>query len=144
MQKYANGTFELEPDEALILESSVPECRYWGVQLVDDLFLSIDWMNRQTSLNGHTARLDRDGRLRAVISARDPGVPNWLDTAGYRSGGIQGRWKHSDQWPELRMFKVHVDRVREHLPDDTPAISLEERDAAIRQRRRGAQLRRRW
>ena len=38
--------------------------------------------NRQSSLNGHQAVLDPDGVFRAVISARDPGVPNWLDTGG--------------------------------------------------------------
>lgn len=144
VQKYANGTFELDADEALILECSVPECRYWSIHLIDDLFLSLDWMNRQTSLNGHTARIDRDGRFRVVISSHDPGVPNWLDTAGYRSGGMQGRWKHCSAWPELSMVKVAFDQVRAHLPHDTPVIAPEQRDEAIRLRRKGAQLRRRW
>ena len=37
------------------------------------------------------AALD-SGKFRAVISLEDPGVPNWLDPAGYTEGGIYGRW----------------------------------------------------
>ena len=36
-------------------------------------------------LNGHQAVLD-DGVFRAVVAHRDPGVANWLDTAGNRRG----------------------------------------------------------
>jgi hypothetical protein len=34
--------------------------------------------------------------------------------------------------------------IRKHLPADTPAMSAQERDASLRLRRKGAQLRRRW
>ena len=44
---------------------------------------TIDYANHQSSLNGFQAVLDDDGVFRAVVSARDPGVANWLDTAGH-------------------------------------------------------------
>ena len=41
---------------------------------------------RQTMLNGHAARIDTDGKLRIVVSARATGVANWLDTLGKGRG----------------------------------------------------------
>ena len=144
-QRYIEGLFELEPHEALIYETEIPaQCRYWNVQLTDLLWAGIDWTNRQTSLNGHSARLDRDGRFRAVICGEDPGVPNWLDTAGYRTGAILGRWTECSSYPVPTVTKIPLAAVRGYLPADTPNVTLEERDTQLRSRRRAAQLRRRW
>lgn len=143
--KYVLGSFELAPDEALIYETEMPErCRYWNLQTTDALWISTDWVNRQISINGHQARLDADGRFRAVISATDPGVPNWLDTVGYARGGVVGRFYEASDAPSPRITKVKIAEVRTHLPADTPQVGPEERDAALRARRRAAQLRRRW
>ena len=144
-QMYIHGIFELGPDEALIYETELPEeCRYWSVTLYDLNGSAIDYMNRQTSLNGHTARVDEDGRFRAVISASDPGVPNWLDTAGYSIGEIFGRWQDSSSNPVPEVKKVPVADVRQYLPSDTPVVSAQARDESVRQRNKAAQLRRRW
>ncbi len=145
VQTYIYGMFELEEDEALIYETEIPEqYRYWAIQLNDDIFRSIDWVNRQTSLNDYSARLDDDGKFRAVISARDPGVPNWLDTAGYRKGAMFGRWYKCSSTPTPTITKVKVADVRQHLPENTPVVTSEERELAIRTRRKEYQLRRRW
>lgn len=144
-QGYIEGMFELKPDEALIYETEMPkQCRYWNISLTDMLWSLVDYMNRQSSLNGYTARLDKDGKFRAVISATDPGVPNWLDTAGYATGSLFGRWKECSSMPVPVLTKVKLAEVRNYLPADTPIVTAEERDAAIRLRRKGAQLRRRW
>jgi hypothetical protein len=37
---------------------------------------------RRASLNRRQTVLEPDGSFRMVVSARDPGTPNWLDTAG--------------------------------------------------------------
>lgn len=142
---YAGGLFDLGPDEALIYETAVPkQYRYWSIQLLDMFFGMIDSMNGQSSLNAHTSRLDTDGKFRYVISATDPGVPNWLDTGGYGKGSMLGRWVECGDAPAPILTKVKLAEVRKHLPPDTPLVSAEERDAAIRLRRKGAQLRRRW
>ncbi len=144
-QEYIEGQFEIAPDEALIYETEVPKtCRYWGVQVMDMLMVAIDWMNRQSSLNAHSARIDKDGKFRAVLAGSDPGVPNWLDTAGYRKGGIIGRWTECSSNPTPTITKVKLADVRKHLPADTPVVTAEARDASLRLRRKGAQLRRRW
>jgi Protein of unknown function (DUF1214) len=144
-QRYLQGVFELKDDEALILETVVPtQCKYWMFHLLDELLSSIDSLNRQTSLNGGQAVVDADGKFRAVISAQDPGVPNWLDTAGYARGVIQGRWWDCSSYPQPTVTKVNIADIRQHLPADTTVVSAEARDAAIRLRRKGAQMRKRW
>ena len=95
-------------------------------------------------MNGFTARTDADGLFRTVISAQDPGVPNWLDTTGLRTGIIQARFEGCDSWPEFKTSVIKVADVRSHVPADTPMITAEQRDASIRVRRKGAQMRKRW
>jgi hypothetical protein len=145
-QFYAYGGFELGSGEALLIEAPVPEkVGYWNIQVGDDLGFTWDWMSRQTSLNGFTTVIDDDRVARFVISAEDPGVPNWLDTMGYLTGTICSRWEACSAPPaEYRATKVAMPDLRQHLPPNTPVISAGDRDAAIRRRRRGAQLRKRW
>ena len=144
-QVYLEGLFDLAEDEALILETDIPKSvRYWGFLVTDDQFGTVDWMNRQSSLNGHQASLDEDGKFRGVVCSRDPGVPNWLDTGDYRYGGIQGRWNKADSCPMPTTKKVKLRNLREHLPPETPTVSAAARDLQLRERRMGAQFRRRW
>jgi hypothetical protein len=144
-QIYLEGLYDLEDDEVLIMETEVPrKCLYWSFFLITDQMASVDWMNRQSSLNGFQAKLDSDGKFRAVMSKRDPGVPNWLDTGGYNYGIIHGRWHEADSSPEPATMKVKLAELRNHLPKDTPTVSAEQRDASLRERRVGAQFRRKW
>ncbi len=144
-QHYYQGLFRLEPGKALLLETDLPErVRYWNVQLSDMLWNSVDWMNRQSSLNGGQARLDGDGRFRAVIALEDPGVPNWLDPGGNSEGAIMLRWTEASSGPEPRLRLINLADLRGELPEDTPSVSPEVREAQLRSRRRGVQLRRRW
>ena len=144
-QVYMDGLYDLQADEALILELEVPQnCFYWSFVIYDELWHTTGWMNRQASINGHAAHIDSDGMFRAVISAQDPGVPNWLDNAGYQRGGIFGRFKKCPGKLEPSMKKIKISGLREHLPSDTPTVSADEREEALRARRRAIQLRRRW
>jgi hypothetical protein len=144
-QYYIEGMFDINADEALIVETEVPkQCRYWDFQLTDELWSSVDWMHHQSSLNGHTAKLDKDGKFRAVVSTQDPGVPNWLDTTGLKKGLLYGRWSGCDSHPTPTVTKIKVADARKYLPANTPVVTAEARDATIRLHRKGVQLRRRW
>lgn len=144
-QHYYQGLFRLEPGKALLLETDLPDrVRYWNVQLSDMVWNSVDWMNRQSSLNGGQARLDADGRFRAVIALEDPGVPNWLDPGGNLEGAIMLRWTEASSGPEPSLRLVDLAELRAQLPADTPQVSPETREAQLRARRRGVQWRRRW
>jgi hypothetical protein len=144
-QVYLDGAFEIADDEALILETPVPaKCRYWQILLADDRFTTIDWVNHQSSLNDAQVHLDKDGRFRAVIAARDPGVPNWLDTNQERWGIIQMRWNRCSEAPTPTVRKVPLKDVRQFLPADTAVVSPAERERQLRERREAAQLRQLW
>jgi hypothetical protein len=145
VQVYWRGIFEILPGEALLLETELPDTRpYWNIQLADSLWNQLELVYRQTSLNGHQARIDSDGRFRAVLSLEDPGVPNWLDTAGHRLGTMVGRWYDCSSTPLPTLKKVKLSGLRQHLPHDTPVVQPAERQAVLRDRCRGAQFRRRW
>src|SRR5262249_1469428 len=66
---------------------------YQGIQLGSMWYISLDYINHQTSLTADQARTDPDGMLRFVISERDPGVANWLECTGHRRGYMQIRWQ---------------------------------------------------
>lgn len=144
-QTYVEGLFKLAPDEALIIETDIPRsCRYWSFLVGDLHYRTIDWANHQSSLNGFQARLDRDGKFRAVVALRDPGVPNWLDPGGFPEGLIQARWNNCDSQPVPTARLVKASDVRRFLPADTPMVSATTREQSLRERRLGAQLRRKW
>jgi hypothetical protein len=144
-QFYYEGPYELEDDEALIVESKVPaQCLYRSLILTNEIYETTDWYNNHSSLNGAQAQPDADGVLRIVVSAKDPGVPNWLDTAGHARGLIQGRWTDCDSQPIPSIRKVAFSDVRTVLPPETPTISKEQRERVLRDRRAAYQQRPLW
>jgi hypothetical protein len=144
-QSYYEGAYELSDDEALIIETPVPaKCGYRSLILTNDLYETTDWYNNHSSLNDAQAGVDKDGVLRIVVSAKDPGVPNWLDTAGYPTGLIQGRWADCDATPTPTVRKLALSEVRKALPADTPTVTPEQRDRIVRERRAALQERPLW
>jgi len=103
---YALGQFRLEPDEALIIEGRSPRCTYWGVQLWNRYMQSLDYRYYRVSINGAQAVLEADGSFRIVIAPRDPGIPNWLETAGHREGLFFCRWLQADEMPAQPSCRV--------------------------------------
>jgi hypothetical protein len=139
---YGSGYFELEPDEAAIVEFTPPPCHYWNLQIGSYWFESLDFVYRMGSLNGFQARLDGEGRFVGVIAHHDPGVWNWLDTAGNRIVPATYRW----QLPRIDRHEVPTPRARvvpfaaltRELPPSTPLITPEQRRDQLDRRRRGA------
>ena len=90
------GHYDLGDDRAMIV--TVPAAGrdvapYQGIQLGSMWYISLDYINHQTSLTADQARTDPDGKMRFVISERDPGVANWLECTGHRRGYVQIRWQ---------------------------------------------------
>jgi hypothetical protein len=144
-QFYYEGPYELADDEALIIEAKLPAvCPYRSLILTNEIYETTDWYNNHSSLNGSQDLPDADGVLRIVVSARDPGVPNWLDTAGHPRGLIQGRWTDCDSQPIPSIRKLPFAEVRAALPPGTPTISKEQRERLLRDRRAAYQQRPLW
>jgi hypothetical protein len=144
-QIYLQAVFELEPGQALIIETDLPRTvEYWNFQLNDYLFNAVEYVYRLGSLNASTAAISGDGKLRMVLALEDPGVPNWLDPAGYCTGTIYGRWYDADSGPTPVFKRVPLAALSEHLPPDTPSVGAAQRREELRARVRAAQRRRRW
>lgn len=144
-QAYFETVFDIGEDEALIIESELPERRpYWNIQVVDALWNQVEYVYRQSSLNGLQAAVDADGKFRAVLAHSDPGVANWLDTGGNLYGMLIGRWYRCSSQPVPRVTKVKFAELESHMPAVIPRISPAQREDALRTRRIGSQLRRKW
>ena len=73
---YAGGVFELEADEALIIENRIKQQpHYIGFQLANLWGESRSIANRSGSLNGSQTQVDADGVIRLVVAHRDPACP---------------------------------------------------------------------
>jgi hypothetical protein len=142
---YAGGVFELAPDEALLIEVTVPiPPVYMGFHLANLWGESLDFANHQSSLNGFQAEPDADGVYRYVVAHRDPGVPNWLDTIALPEGFLSLRWAYTqapDAVPTTAVTKLDFAALRSHLPAATRSVSTTERRERIRIRQAHVQRR---
>jgi hypothetical protein len=103
------GHYDLDPELAMIVTVPRSDAPYQGIQLGSLWYISLDYINHQTSLTTDQARTDPDGKIRFVISERDPGVANWLECTGHQRGYLQIRWQRLS---------------RELGPQDGPEVEL--------------------
>jgi hypothetical protein len=130
------GRFELEPDEALILEVEPPKGVYWSYSLGNQWWETIHYGRHQSSLNAHQANIDSDGILRVVVSSRDPGVANWLDAAGHSNGAMILRCVRTETAPTPTARVIKFADIESVLPADTKRVTAQERARIIEARRR--------
>jgi hypothetical protein len=135
------GSWELADDEALLIEVEPPNSLYWSVALGNYWWETIDYAGHQSSLNGSQAVIDEDGVFRAVVSERDPGVANWLDTAGHSRGPMIFRWLRADSHPVPPTRVVPFASVADELPGGTRFVTPEQRRDVMDARRRGVRKR---
>ena len=117
------GRFELEPDEALILEVEPPKGVYWSYSLGNQWWETIHYGRHQSSLNAHQANVDSDGVLRVVVSSRDPGVANWLDAAGHSNGAMILRCVRTETAPTPTARVVKFADIESELPAETKRVT---------------------
>jgi len=114
------GHYDLTPEQALIITLPVTDAPYLGFQLGSLWYISLDYINHQTSLNGTQAQADPDGKIRIVVSDQNPGVTNWVETLGHGKGYLQFRWQRVSRemtaadGPTLEL--VDLDSVAGTLP----------------------------
>ena len=130
------GWWDLESDEALIVELRDPEAAFWGLHLVTSLWHTLDSANRLTTHNAIQAHRDEDGTYRFVVSAEDPGTFNWLDTMGLQRGVMILRFcgAANPVPPDAEVVKLAT--IRERLAS-TRRCTPDERRAQIAERREG-------
>ncbi|OYX60420.1 MAG: hypothetical protein B7Y89_16390 [Novosphingobium sp. 32-60-15] len=105
---YGHFYYTLKPGEALVIETPVPECRMWNLQIDNWWMESLDHVHQKVWLNNSMAKLESDGSVIVVCADADPGFGNWVDLAGHRSGTGLWRWFNADQVvvPKMRVITL--------------------------------------
>jgi hypothetical protein len=91
-QAYSIGHFNIGEDQALVLTLDAGNARYASIQVSNLWGVTQDAVRRSMSLNTSQASPGADGVFTFVLSAKDPGVANWLDPDGLRQGFLFLRW----------------------------------------------------
>ena len=144
---YSGGVYQLEAEEALIIESQVPvEPSFLGFHLSNLWGESLDFESYSSNLNPALMDFTEDRVYRWVVAHADPGVWNWIDTTGLGHGFLTVRYTYEDQppkedWPTLSVKKIAFSDVRDHFPPETRAATSPDREAAIAMRHRHVQRR---
>jgi hypothetical protein len=103
---YYHSLWQLADDEALVIHlPRIPDCRFWNIQINNYWMESLDYRYHRIHLNQHSAAVAADGSVTIVLAHRDPGHPNWLQTAGHTQGTMCLRWVGASEFvePETRL-----------------------------------------
>ena len=109
---YYHSHWSVAEDEALIIEATPPECEHWNFQLNNYWMESLDYRYHKIHTNKHLARYGEDGSVRLVVAHEDPGLPNWIETAGHTSGTMCFRWIRAKEHPQPRTRIVKLSELR--------------------------------
>jgi hypothetical protein len=129
--------FQLAPDEALLVTTSSGGAGYAGFQLCDNWMISPDARHHQASLNLTQAAPNPDGTRSYAITPTDPGIHNWVDSAGLHNGIALMRWQAMpagvNKADLIREFRVLKLSELDDLP--LPRVSPDQRKAQMALRR---------
>lgn len=136
------GNFHLADNRALVITAQPGGAAYLGLALQNVWTITPAYWNHQTSLTNRQAVPNADGTYTFIISARDPGVYNWIDTTGLDDGTLLMRWQGLPHTPSPSVPSVsarlidltHLDSV---LPPGTRRVSPNQRATQLAQRRAG-------
>ncbi len=89
---YMFGTYQIEEDEALVIELDPLDVRYWNLAIESRWHETVDYRKRRTHRSLDHSVVDADGKLRFVLAHGKTPHPNWLETGGHREGWMTFRW----------------------------------------------------
>lgn len=90
--KWRMAYVTIATDEALVVEFTPPECDYWMLVMHNHWMETLDYRYHPVTLNSRSAVRNADGSVRVVVAHSDPGVENWLSTAGHARTILGVRW----------------------------------------------------
>ncbi len=110
---YYHSHWAIAQDEALLIEVVPPECEYWNFQLNNYWMESLDYRYHRIHTNKHLAQYEDDGSVRLIVAHENPGLPNWLETAGHTSGTMCFRWVRAREPSQPRTRLIQLSSLRE-------------------------------
>ena len=83
------GTWECNPDEALVLSFTPTPCDYWILQLCNIWQENLDnYEEGNGYLQKYRATYEPDGSVRVIVASENPNIGgNWIDPFGHVHGG---------------------------------------------------------
>ena len=121
---YMFGTYQIEEDEALVIELDPLDVRYWNIAIESRWHETVDYRKRRTHRSLDHAVVDEDGKLRFVLAHGKTPHPNWLETGGHREGWMTFRWVGGRESDVALPTVLRVDR------EEVPRV-LAERSGAV-------------
>ncbi len=126
-QIYIMGHFDLEDDQALVIDVDLGGARYFIAPITNYWGTTNGIVDRTGSLNLSQSARNADGTLTFVVSKHDPGVPNWLDPSGMREGILTLRWAEFEAGEPGESLGatsrvVPLEKLREVVPAETPVV----------------------
>jgi hypothetical protein len=103
---YAMGSYDLGPDQALVIKGRSPECAFWNLCLWNQFLHTYNYDYERVTVNSGQVQYEGDGSWTIVVAARDPGHPNWVSTAGHPRGLLWFRWFHPAATPDRPTTEV--------------------------------------
>ena len=112
---YYHSHWKLGKNQALIIQTQIPDCDTWNFQLNNYWMESLDYRYFNICINSHSAHPNADGTVTIVVAHRDPGHNNWIETAGHDEGTMCWRWYRpkSEVPAELNTRVVDFDELKE-------------------------------
>jgi hypothetical protein len=137
-QVNTNGTFQLKDDEAAIVTIRPAGAAYRNIVLQDYWYRTIDYPHRTSSMNNTQGLPNPDGSFTYVVSIKDAGVYNWLDTGGLHLVMAMHRWQglphDAAGEPAIDVKLVKLKDLARTLPKGTKWVTPAERKQQLSER----------
>ena len=96
---YSFGSFDLQPDEALVVTHRPPACRFWNLVVWNPYMGTHNAGDGPTSINHGSAVPNADGTVTVVIASTLGEHPNAVTTLDDARGNLAFRWFLADEVP---------------------------------------------
>lgn len=131
------GRYELAEDEALVVTFLPQGADYISFSVTSPWLISRNTVTKAGTRTNGQSHQSADGTYSYVVSSRDPGVANWMDTDDLREGCMAMRWEGmdapaanpDDAIGSVRIVKLNA--VRSALPADFPSVGPAERTVEL-------------
>jgi hypothetical protein len=135
------GSFKLRDDEAVVITKTGAMAKFHNIVLHDMWNRALEYRDHQSHLNNSQMAADADGHFTFVVSLRDPGVHNWLDTQGTHEVIVGCRWQGipptSGEKPGVEYRVVKFAELHRELHSGVKRVTALERAAQLHSRQTG-------
>lgn len=113
---YYHSYWDLADDEALVITVKPPDCDSWNFQLNNYWMESLDYRYHTICVSKGNAAYEDDGSVKVIVSHKDPGVENWIDTCDHNEGTMCWRWYRLEGDAQAIEPKCEVVKIKDINP----------------------------